>query len=238
MLYSCPNHDLLREIFIQKNYARLSLNNCSMLDTSCTGSFMMKTIEFKWDLLERIKHTSEDWDLDEGKESGITPKFDCVKSFMDTDAFRVFSTKYGLDSEIVASFCESFATHVDLPKEKWFKYHPPIEVKVVGYIKVEEKTITYNVDPIVPTAYTEKPPYPVRIKDHVKASTVVRKSKARTPTPSEQIKVEPSIAMVKDLLVDNIDGHVIYFCDEAARIARPDTKNKHRPVVGIVTPPI
>ena len=43
-----------------------------------TGSFMMKTIEFKWDLLERIKHNSEDWDLDEGRESGITPKFDCV----------------------------------------------------------------------------------------------------------------------------------------------------------------
>ena len=45
-----------------------------MLDTSCIGSFMMKTIEFKWDLLERIKHNSEDWDLDEVKESGMTPK--------------------------------------------------------------------------------------------------------------------------------------------------------------------
>ena len=63
----------------------------------------------------------------EGKESGITPKFDCVKSFMDTEVFREFSTKYGLDSEIVASFCESFATHVDLPKDKWFKYNPPIK---------------------------------------------------------------------------------------------------------------
>ena len=62
---------------------------------------------------------------------------------------------------------------------------------------------------------------------------MVCKSNARTPTPSEQIKVEPSITMVKDLLVDNIDGHVIYFYDEAARIARPDTKNKHRPVVGM-----
>ena len=31
-----------------------------MLDTSCAGSFMMKTIEFKWDLLERIKCNSED----------------------------------------------------------------------------------------------------------------------------------------------------------------------------------
>ena len=88
-----------------------------MLDTSCTGSFMKKTIEFQLDLLERIKCNSEDWELDEGKELRIEPKFDCVKSFMNTDAFRKFSTKYGLDSEIIASFCESFATHVDLPKE-------------------------------------------------------------------------------------------------------------------------
>ena len=62
---------------------------------------------------------------------------------------------------------------------------------------------------------------------------MVNKSNIRTPKPSEQIKVEPSIAMVKDLLVDNIDGHVIYFCGEAARIARPDTKSKHRPIVGM-----
>ena len=96
-----------------------------MLDTSCTSSFMMKTIEFKWDLLERIKCNSEDWELGEDKESSMNLKIDCVKSFMDTDAFRGFSAKYGLDSEIVASFCESFATHVDLPKEKWFKYNLP-----------------------------------------------------------------------------------------------------------------
>ena len=134
-----------------------------MLDTSFAASFMMKTIEFKWDLLERIKRKSEDWDLDEGKESGMTPKFDCVKSFMDTDIFHKFSTKYGLDSEIVASFGESFATHVDLPRAKWFKYPTPIEVKVAAPIKVEENTITYN-DPIVPTTYIEKPPFLVRIK--------------------------------------------------------------------------
>ena len=54
--------------------------------------------------IERIESNSEDWDSDDGKESGMTLKFDCVKSFMDTDAFRGFSTKYGLDFEIVASF--------------------------------------------------------------------------------------------------------------------------------------
>ena len=65
-------------MIIQKIYARLSGNNRTMLDTSCAGSFMMKTNEFKWDLLERIKCNSEDWDLDKGKKSGMTPKFYCV----------------------------------------------------------------------------------------------------------------------------------------------------------------
>ena len=68
MLYSCPNHELSKEIIIQKIYARLSHNDRSMLDTSCTSSFMMKTIEFRWDLLERIKHNSEDFELNEDFE--------------------------------------------------------------------------------------------------------------------------------------------------------------------------
>ena len=62
---------------------------------------------------------------------------------------------------------------------------------------------------------------------------MVNKSYIRTPKPDEKIKVEPSIAMVKDLLEEDIDGHVIYFCKEAARIAKPDKKDKHRPVVGV-----
>ena len=62
---------------------------------------------------------------------------------------------------------------------------------------------------------------------------MVNKSYIRTPKPGEQIKVEPSIAMVKDLLEEDMDGHVIYFCEEAARIAKPGKKDKHRPVVGM-----
>ena len=127
MLYSCPNHEFSREIIIQNFYARLSRNDQTMLDTSCAGSFMKETMEFRWDLLERIKCNSEDWEIDEGKELGIKLEFDCVKPFTNTDAFNDFSTKYGLDSKIVASFCETIATHVNLRKKKWFKYHPPIK---------------------------------------------------------------------------------------------------------------
>ena len=68
MLYSCPNHELSRKMIIQNFYARLSLNNRTMLNNSYSASFMMKTIEFKWDLFKRIKRNSEDWDLDEGRE--------------------------------------------------------------------------------------------------------------------------------------------------------------------------
>ena len=141
MMHTCPNHELSREIIIQNFYARLSHDDQTMLDSSSTGSFMKRTIEFRWDLLERIKRNSEDWELDKGNESGIKLEFDCVKSFMETDAFHKFSTKYGLDSEIVASFCESFATHVDLPKEKWFKYHPPIKEKLRNLLVLKKKQL-------------------------------------------------------------------------------------------------
>ena len=117
---------------------------------------------------------------------------------MNIDAFQKFSTKYGLDTKIVASFCESFATHFDPPKEKWFKYHPPIKEEIKEPILTKDETIISNVDPLVPTAYIEKPHFPVRMKEHAKVPTVVNKSYIRTPKPAEQIKVEPSVAMVKD----------------------------------------
>ena len=53
---------------------------------------------------------------------------------------------------------------------------------------------------------------------------MVRKSNIKTYTPHEKIKVEPNTAIVKGLLSDNIAGHVIYFCDETARIAKPCAK--------------
>ena len=89
---------------------------------------------------------------------------------------------------------------------------------------VKDETIIYNVDPVVPTAYIEKPPFPVRIKEHAKVSTVVNKSNIRAPKPSEPIKVEPSVAMVRDLLVENIDGHVIYFVIKLLELLNPMKK--------------
>jgi len=85
---------------------------------------------------------------------------------MDTDAFQKFS------SEIVASFYESFATHVNLPKEKWFKYPPLVKEKIEEPVIIKDETIIYNVDSVVPTAYIENLHFPVRIKEHAKVSTI------------------------------------------------------------------
>ena len=57
MLYSCPNHELSREMIIPKIYARLSLNDRTMLDTSYAGSYMLKTTKFKWDYWKELNAT-------------------------------------------------------------------------------------------------------------------------------------------------------------------------------------
>ena len=90
-----------------------------------------------------------------------------------------------------------FATNVDLPKEKWFKYDPPIKEEIKEPVIAKDETIIYNVDPVDPTTYIEKPPFRVRMKENAKVSTVVNKSYIRTPKPTKQIKVEPSVAMVR-----------------------------------------
>ena len=80
--------------------------------------------------------------------------------------------------------------------QKWFKYHPPIELNEEP-VSVKEETIVYNVDPVVPTTYIEKPPFPVRIKEHAKVSTVVNKSNIRAPRPSEKLKLNPMFLWLK-----------------------------------------
>ena len=44
-------------MIIQNFYARLSLNNRNLLDTSYVGSYMLKTIQFKWDYWTELNTT-------------------------------------------------------------------------------------------------------------------------------------------------------------------------------------
>ncbi|KAK1677302.1 hypothetical protein QYE76_038150 [Lolium multiflorum] len=55
-------------------FAAASLEDKTLLDTTCSGSFTSNKEEFKRDLLDRIKENAEDWENDKGKESGYADK--------------------------------------------------------------------------------------------------------------------------------------------------------------------
>ena len=58
----------------------------------------------------------------------------------------------------------------------------------------------------------------------------MRKSSRKASESEDQIIVEPTVAMVKDLVAENIDGSDIYFCEAASNLVAPN--KHHRPVVG------
>ncbi|KAK1619381.1 hypothetical protein QYE76_024898 [Lolium multiflorum] len=58
-------------VIIDNFYARLSFEDKTLLDTSCSGSFTRNKEEFKRDLLNRIQENTEGWEIDKGRESDI-----------------------------------------------------------------------------------------------------------------------------------------------------------------------
>ncbi|KAK1645793.1 hypothetical protein QYE76_063598 [Lolium multiflorum] len=87
---------------------------------------------------------------------------------------------------------------------------------------IEAKTI----DSILPEAYIEKTPFPVKMKEYSVITSVVNKSVKKPIEPEEQINVEPAIAIVKDLVTENVeDGHII-FCEDASHIVSHPSKSR------------
>ena len=64
------------------------------------------------------------------------------------------------------------------------------------------------------------PPFPVKIREHSFVTNVVSKSDRRANIPEEKIKVDPQVALVKDLVTENIDGSSISFCAAASNIVQ------------------
>src|SRR3954465_7486296 len=55
LILKCPNHELHKEIIHTIFYARLSRQDKKMLDASSSGVFQTRSMEEKWDLIERIQ---------------------------------------------------------------------------------------------------------------------------------------------------------------------------------------
>ncbi|KAK1681224.1 hypothetical protein QYE76_042072 [Lolium multiflorum] len=208
----CPIHELPGNVIIDNFYARLSFQDKTLLDTSCSGSFTRKNEEFKRDLLDRIQENTEGWENDKDRESGIIYDYKCIEAFMDTDKFRNMSATYGLDSQVVANLYKAFASHYELPKKNFDKYHEPYKDKVDS--SVNKCVVVETVDNVIPEAYIEKTPFPAKMKEYSVISSAVNKSEKKPKEPEEQIKIEPPVAIVKDLVTENVeDGHII-FCED------------------------
>ncbi|KAK1604230.1 hypothetical protein QYE76_027903 [Lolium multiflorum] len=65
---------MICNIIIDNFYARLSFQDKTLLDATCSGSFTRNKEEFKRDLLDRIEENAEGWENDKGKESGYADK--------------------------------------------------------------------------------------------------------------------------------------------------------------------
>ncbi|KAK1697786.1 hypothetical protein QYE76_014483 [Lolium multiflorum] len=224
LMLKCPIHELPGNVIIDNFYARLSFQDKTLLDTSCSGSFTRNKEEFKRDLLDRIQENTEGWENDKDRESGIIFDYKCIEAFMDTDKFRNMSATYGLDSQVVANLYKAFASHYELPKKNFDKYHEPYKDKIDS--SVNKCVVIETVDHVIPEAYIEKTPFPAKMKEYSVISSVVNKSGKKPIEPEEQIKVEPAVAIVKDLVTENVeDGHII-FCEDASNIVSHPNKSR------------
>ena len=69
-------------------------------------------------------------------------------------------------------------------------------------------------------------PFPAKIKEHSIIASVVNKSTKKVIEPDEQIIVEPIVAIVKDLVSENVeDGHIV-FCEDASNIVSHPSRSR------------
>src|SRR3954470_6913739 len=166
-MLKCPIHDLPKKTILTNFYARLSRQDKEMLDASSSGVFQTKSVEERWNLLERILKNTEDWEIDKGIESTINYEHDYIESYVKTDYFNTFFSKIGLDSHLMIDFYKDFASHIDSSKKKKDQHHKPFK----------ESPIDIHVAyPILPAVIYENPPFPTRIREHSFVTGIMNKS--------------------------------------------------------------
>src|ERR1041384_3333615 len=114
----------------------------------------------------------------------------------------------------MVDFIKDFASHIYSSRKKESQHHKPFK----------ESPIEINVtDPVLPAVVYRQSPYPSRIKEHSFVTGILKKNGRTTDRP-EDIKVEPQVAMVKDLVTSDIEESTICFCVVSTNIVT--AKNK------------
>src|SRR3954469_19101038 len=123
-------------------------------------------------------------------------------------------------------FCKDFASHIDSSKKKESQHPKPFK----------ESPIEINVtDIVLPAVVYKQRPYPSRIKEHSFVIGILNKNKRTTDEPEDVIKVQPQVAMVKDLVTSDIKESTISFCVVATNIVTARNKGpiSGTPVVSV-----
>src|SRR3954467_4876223 len=107
-----------------------------MLDASSSGVVQTRSIEEKWDLIERIQKDTEDWEIDKGIEPAINYERDYIESYVKTNYFNTFCSKIGLDSQLMIDFCKDLASHIDSSKKKENQHHKTFKELPVDLINL------------------------------------------------------------------------------------------------------
>ena len=219
-MLKCPNHGLPKEIILTNFYARLFHQDKDMLDASSSGVFQTRSIEDRWNLIERIQKNNEDWENDKSIEPTTNYEHDYIESYVKTDYFNTFCSKIGLDSQLMIDFCKDFASHVDSSKKKEGQHHKPFKESPIDI------NVTY---PILPAVMHEQPPFPARIKEHSFVTGIINKSGRTTDEPEDLIKIKPQVSLVKDLVTSDVEDSTVSFCVVSTNIV---TAKNNGPISG------
>jgi hypothetical protein len=79
----------------------------------------------------------------------------------------------------------------------------------------------------LPEPYIEKIPFPAKVKEHSMITNVINKSIKKVIEPDEQITITPAVAIVKDLVTENVeDGQIIFYEDASNIVSRRSRSRK------------
>ena len=130
------------------------------------------------------------------------------------------------DEDLLIDFCKDFASHIDPSEKKKDQCHKPFK----------DLPVDINVvDPILPAVEYEKPPFPARMREHSFVRGILNKSERTTDEHEDLIKVDPQVALVKDLVTSNIEGSNINFCVVSTNLVTAKSKGpiSGTPVVSV-----
>ena len=67
----------------------------------------------------------------------------------------------GLVLNFFADFCKSFSTHINIPKEKWNKYHEPFKDVCKKDMLANNEIPVHTIESVLPAIHFEKPLFPI-----------------------------------------------------------------------------